>query len=101
MKTITVPRSQSHVRTWGAVFCVICQHLCERGERCDCCKPLAALSRRHAPPVTGTGIAVWIVAVIAIIAFGRGWYLAGEKLRQFRHDRDARKAVRKFHKSPR
>jgi len=55
----------------------------------------------HHPPVTGTGVAVWVVAVITIITFGIGWYLAGEKLKQLRHDRDAREAARKFHRSSR
>lgn len=63
---------------------------------------LQAASRVTPAHVTGTGVAVWIVAVIAIVVFGIGWYLAGgDRVQQLRHDRGARRQVRKFHKSSR
>lgn len=40
MKMIIIPRSESHVRKDGRVYCVTCRYLCMR-RRCWCCRMAA------------------------------------------------------------
>ena len=38
MRTIFFPRELIHTRRDGMVFCVICCHICVRGNKCTCCR---------------------------------------------------------------
>lgn len=46
MKTITVPRHQSHVLTYGVILCVICKQVCNRLFPCYCHQVAKVTERR-------------------------------------------------------